>query len=138
MRISDWSSDVCSSDLSSPPQEFAERSIGLRLARRVEEADSIEMIRDRAFIIGIAHRYGLAPVVMELVRLDMVGGSLATRDGLAEGGGLQDRGESAPAADTLAQIWRCWRRSEEHTSELQSLMRISYDVFSLKKKNENK
>src|SRR3546814_10836263 len=95
---------------SSPPQEVAERSIGLRLARRVEEADSIEMIRDRAFIIGIAHRYGLAPVVMELVRLDMVGGSLATRDGLAEGGGLQDRGESAPAADTLAQIWRCWRR----------------------------
>src|SRR3546814_18539673 len=83
MRISDWSSDVCSSDL----------SIGLRLARRVKEADSIEMIRDRAFIIGIAHRYGLAPVVMELVRLDMVGGSLATREGLAEGGGLQDRGE---------------------------------------------
>src|SRR3546814_3228447 len=95
---------------SSPPQGFAERSIGLRLARRVEEADSIEMIRDRAFIIGIAHRYGLAPVVMELVRLDMVGGSLATRDGLAEGGGLQDRGESAP-------------RSEGQTSELTSLMR---------------
>src|SRR3546814_7662590 len=98
---------------------------------------------------------------MELVRLDMVGGSLATRDGLAEGGGLQDRGESAPAADTLAQIWRCWRRclqqfrcgirimyiiypfssngrrSGEHTSELQSLMRISYAVFCLKKKNNN-
>src|SRR3546814_7190358 len=31
----------------------------------------------------------------------------------------------------------CWiRRSEEHTSELQSLMRISYAVFSLKKKNQ--
>src|SRR3546814_8961217 len=29
-------------------------------------------------------------------------------------------------------------RSEEHTSELQSLMRISYDVFCLKKKNKNK
>src|SRR3546814_9659560 len=28
-----------------------------------------------------------------------------------------------------------WMRSEEHTSELQSLMRISYDVFCLKKKN---
>src|SRR3546814_2272766 len=64
---------------SSPPQEFAERSIGLRLARRVEEADSIEMIRDRAFIIGIAHRYGLAPVVMELVRLAMVGDRKSTR-----------------------------------------------------------
>src|SRR3546814_9128196 len=36
--------------------------------------------------------------------------------------------------------WRVtigWRRSEEHTSELQSLMRISYAVFCLKKKNKN-
>src|SRR3546814_4391863 len=33
----------------------------------------------------------------------------------------------------------CWRRrSEEHTSELQSLMRISYAVFCLKKKHKNK
>src|SRR3546814_4479818 len=31
-----------------------------------------------------------------------------------------------------------WRRSEEHTSELQSLMRISYAVFCLKKKNKKK
>src|SRR3546814_9678707 len=31
-----------------------------------------------------------------------------------------------------------WRRSEEHTSELQSLMRISYAVFCLKKKNNTK
>src|SRR3546814_6252489 len=31
---------------------------------------------------------------------------------------------------------RRWRRSEEHTSELQSLMRISYAVFCLKKKNK--
>src|SRR3546814_5251182 len=30
----------------------------------------------------------------------------------------------------------CWERSEEHTSELQSLMRISYAVFCLKKKNK--
>src|SRR3546814_8057294 len=33
---------------------------------------------------------------------------------------------------------RADRRSEEHTSELQSLMRISYDVFCLKKKKQNK
>src|SRR3546814_3555102 len=31
---------------------------------------------------------------------------------------------------------RLWHRSEEHTSELQSLMRISYAVFCLKKKNK--
>src|SRR3546814_3800728 len=32
---------------------------------------------------------------------------------------------------------RLWRRSEEHTSELQSLMRISYAVFCWKKKKSN-
>src|SRR3546814_3273182 len=42
------------------------------------------------------------------------------------GRGPTERGESAPGART---------RSEEHTSELQSLMRISYAVFCLKKKN---
>src|SRR3546814_10343620 len=42
-----------------------------------------------------------------------------------------DTGHDADqAADAVA-------RSEEHTSELQSLMRISYDVFCLKKKNKN-
>src|SRR3546814_9751196 len=40
------------------------------------------------------------------------------------------RGECPPAS-----AWR--RRSEEHTSELQSLMRISYAVFCLKKKKNN-
>src|SRR3546814_2702690 len=33
-----------------------------------------------------------------------------------------------------AMLWEAWDRSEEHTSELQSLMRISYAVFCLKKK----
>src|SRR3546814_1103355 len=42
------------------------------------------------------------------------------------GGRLQPRGDAMG------------RRSEEHTSELQSLMRISYAVFCLKKKNNNK
>src|SRR3546814_4145384 len=37
----------------------------------------------------------------------------------------------------IAQLLRSDRRSEEHTSELQSLMRISYAVFCLKKKNTN-
>src|SRR3546814_2788552 len=37
----------------------------------------------------------------------------------------------------LFEPWICEWRSEEHTSELQSLMRISYAVFCLKKKNHN-
>src|SRR3546814_3178572 len=38
-------------------------------------------------------------------------------------------------ASWKARLWQCWR-SEEHTSELQSLMRISYAVFCLKKKKK--
>src|SRR3546814_7066028 len=38
----------------------------------------------------------------------------------------------------LQRRWGCLRRSEEHTSELQSLMRISYAVFCLKKKKKNR
>src|SRR3546814_6031486 len=39
--------------------------------------------------------------------------------------------------DTPAEALDLFPRSEEHTSELQSLMRISYAVFCLKKKNNN-
>src|SRR3546814_3780871 len=38
----------------------------------------------------------------------------------------------------LTLVWTCLTRSEEHTSELQSLMRISYAVFCLKKKNKRR
>src|SRR3546814_6376415 len=40
--------------------------------------------------------------------------------------------------DSLSRVHSRWVRSEEHTSELQSLMRISYAVFCLKKKNTSK
>src|SRR3546814_7364434 len=48
---------------------------------------------------------------------------------------------TSPGTGSLATTPRCeaaGNRSEEHTSELQSLMRISYAVFCLKKKNKNK
>src|SRR3546814_1339008 len=45
---------------------------------------------------------------------------------------------SSYAALALPQLLERAGRSEEHTSELQSLMRISYAVFCLKKKNNNK
>src|SRR3546814_979802 len=49
--------------------------------------------------------------------------------------GRQDRRGSA--GGTPARPWTGRARSEEHTSELQSLMRISYAVFCLKKKNKH-
>src|SRR3546814_9227329 len=44
---------------------------------------------------------------------------------------------SAPGWSDVQQILATTERSEEHTSELQSLMRISYAVFCLKKKRQN-
>src|SRR3546814_3012290 len=61
--------------------------------------------------------------------------------GLGDGGEVLDLGRSDCAAqvgcDVLVASHRRDTRSEEHTSELQSLMRISYAVFCLKKKKTN-
>src|SRR3546814_9771107 len=55
-------------------------------------------------------------------------------------GGKEDADRAAPgfAAQPRHQVAAHRRRSEEHTSELQSLMRISYAVFCLKKKTKTK
>src|SRR3546814_5514712 len=94
MRISDWSSDVCSSDLMAI----------LRAVRSLDLPDwavGAGAIRNRVW----DRMYALPD------------GPLADIDVLFFN-----------AADTTS------ARSEEHTSELQSLMRISYAVFCLKKK----
>src|SRR3546814_7347988 len=92
LRISDWSSDVCSSDL-------ADDGLLTRMGKLRREA--------------IAERYGA------LVEAMYEGRSQVS---------LEPGPDHAPGAADAA-------RSEEHTSELQSLMRISYAVFCLKKKN---
>src|SRR3546814_3295907 len=100
MRISDWSSDVCSSDLEIGFQREFRAGIGLW----------------RAAAAGVgcaqAHPGGLD-----------AGDMLRTLK--SERGGEPDE-------------FHAFLRSEEHTSELQSLMRISYAVFCLKKKNIKK
>src|SRR3546814_6025737 len=115
MRISDWSSDVCSSDLFSQTAGNwfkAGPGPGLR--------------KTRIFCCPPGHN----------------GGSKMTDD-LTRGYEDQDANvtESAEtvASETGAQATQpgtpmAGARSEEHTSELQSLMRISYAVFCLKKK----
>src|SRR3546814_1840326 len=129
MRISDWSSDVCSSDLRRARRR---RRGGERRARRALYA------RRRR------HPARDADVVEHLVgrgrRRADVG---ARRAGL--GGGLVERKAALarvarPDADTRHADERAllFLRSEEHTSDLQSLMRISYAVFCLKKKKTNK
>src|SRR3546814_6763411 len=118
MRISDWSSDVCSSDLSRRC-DLAAR-IGRRFRRQGGDA-----------------RRGRA--LFERSRL-LQGRARAARQGdtrAGEGG----REQMAVAPGLFADLYprrahrrrRESRRSEEHTSELQSLMRSSYAVFCLKK-----
>src|SRR3546814_5071051 len=107
MRISDWSSDVCSSDL----LVFAQQRLhsgDLAAKADPREAQALEVLeRDR---LALHHLAGRDP-----------------RDASLE----QDRIEARArrAVDRTG-------RSEEHTSEFQSLMRISYAVFCLQKKNE--
>src|SRR3546814_6094944 len=97
MRISDWSSDVCSSDL-----------VAAHHPRCVHRA--------RAFR-GISQVAGLGPE--------------HPLDATEKAGGAWDISDRARRRQCLEPSLS---RSEEHTSELQSLMRISYAVFCLKKK----
>src|SRR3546814_7541292 len=120
MRISDWSSDVCSSDL--------ERDdMGLPLACKRGERS----MKRLAIYCGSATPGD--PRYIELAR--EVGRTLAERGiGVVYGGGrLGLMGAIADSAlDAGGEVIGVIR-SEEHTSELQSLMRISYAVFCLKK-----
>src|SRR3546814_2765028 len=105
MRISDWSSDVCCSDL----QE--DGSGNLCLAVRKSWLDEA----------------GGDPIAL----LRALGGALPH---LGERLAHADWSHTVDAIGHVPYGWRAAERSEEHTSELQSLMRISYAVFCLKKK----
>src|SRR3546814_3110192 len=98
MRISDWSSDVCSSDLVGP---------------RIEHTGDVARPRMRLAVIG-------EPEAAMRIEDDVVGATQRRAGGL----GVERLDRTAGDIDA---------RSEEHTSELQSLMRISYAVFCLKK-----
>src|SRR3546814_7604678 len=115
MRISDWSSDVCSSDL------------GTTLTEQIIAMHSR------------AHGCGELPDLPLIVKTLGARWPDIARDlepGLLEREAaryLQAASRHA-AADVLRLVDKTPLRSEEHTSELQSLMRISYAVFCLKKK----
>src|SRR3546814_3814881 len=136
MRISDWSSDVCSSDLR------AEGGAGQVVHHLVE----VGVGHDDAVILGPAHRlYPLAvrdAAVVDIMRNVRRADEADRADvGMVENrvdhflvavDDLQNAFGKAGLQHQFAQPHR--NRSEEHTSELQSLMRISYAVFCLKKK----
>src|SRR3546814_8354498 len=108
MRISDWSSDVCSSDL-----------LRSYLASRHPDGGMADM--DEQDFADMVEQTPVDSYMIEYREPAADGGK-----GRLVGCCLTDR-----QGDGLSIIYR----SEEHTSELQSLMRISYAVFCLKKKN---
>src|SRR3546814_3074156 len=107
MRISDWSSDVCSSDL------LVAVSLGtIFLSLIFFLVPALTFWRS-----NLLYAMGIAAVAMIALRILLgktLGSQVFKRRIVVLGAGA--------------------RRSEEHTSELQSLMRISYAVFFLKKK----
>src|SRR3546814_9748370 len=120
MRICDWSSDVCSSDLRTRPAggDPAAGPRGVVQRRRRRPGDTLACRRR-----GGADR--------------MAGTADRLRPADRRVAGVAERGREHPAvaAPARAAGLGAGGRSEEHTSELQSLMRISYAVFCLKKKN---
>src|SRR3546814_4907396 len=119
MRISDWSSDVCSSDLF----EQREHHFGIVdvLARMLSDELGRGCDRLRAVDDGQAANLELLDAVSIGLRLDQVADCRNAVVEIEEAGGVVMQS----GLDRL--------RSEEHTSELQSLMRNSYAVFCLKK-----
>src|SRR3546814_3063458 len=117
MRISDWSSDVCSSGHGGKEGQ-AERSIqgGAFSQGTAEVAD--------LFLQGLLARVIVLELNLSLGR--------HWAEALAVSAAVKNAIQIIATRNMLAAeiIWEvCARRSEEHTSELQSLMRISYDVF---------
>src|SRR3546814_3089247 len=101
MRISDWSSDVCSSDLDDKPQ--------------------VPTCVVNAAVYNASGK-------LRDISLDEISDVLANDDDSFVWVGVYEPEDAV--LDKLQE-----ERSEEHTAELQSLMRISYAVFCLKKKN---
>src|SRR3546814_7839661 len=106
MRISDWSSDVCSSDLPLPSATARRPATCWTGPRRLTRKT-----RDCSRLTGAG----------------------------TTGSGVLPKPATASRwpGSSIRRGWRTTSRSEEHTSELQSLMRISYAVFCLKKKTNN-
>src|SRR3546814_7033388 len=115
MRISDWSSDVCSSDLRGLQLGGGHRRDIVRPDRRPDDPRRIGRRLTPLDRIDITHAVDHAP----------------------DRGVFAVKFQHRLKHDEELAVRAVLTRSEEHTSELQSLMRISYAVFCLKKKKKN-
>src|SRR3546814_8357473 len=127
MRLSDWSSDFCSSALAEHVQRVALHPLDqFRAFQTLRDSGLGEEEIAARFFVGpgvVKQRLKLASVSPKL--LDLYAEDDMTLEQLMAFTVTNDH-------DRQEQV----KRSEEHTSELQSLMRISYAVFCLKKKTK--
>src|SRR3546814_7810426 len=133
MRISDWSSDVCSSDLCDDGSDASSRADSHLLHHRLERW---RLYSQHAASDAAGFDYFRFHVMD--CRDNAQFGSSRFWVGCPRPSSKKRREESQrplPARTGVSTRNRCsFRRSEEHTSELQSLMRTSYAVLCLKKK----
>src|SRR3546814_1446779 len=131
MRISDWSSDVCSSDLHG-------RGFGIEKATRFRKRKAFLIPRFHRIRIGREPRLGMGDQLSS--RNDLIHNlQLQGLSRLHRTATEQQVKRSLHACDTEKPLRSAGaRRSEEHTSELQSLMRSQYAVLCLKKKQKDK
>src|SRR3546814_5280034 len=124
MRISDWSSDVCSSDLDGVRHLSRARggSLAGEAAAEIIDGNGNPGLRSRA----------------SSKRAAVVPDSGQRRHRRHRADDSTHAALMRPGAQPTSRSTTILpKRSEEHTSELQSLMRISYAVFCLKKKTKN-
>src|SRR3546814_1342389 len=135
MRISDWSSDVCSSDLVGILLGFQPGKHGAVGTSTTKLRDDVGVEKEHLQCFGNAALTGTPgrnrKVAAFTIRKEQLlkRGARALLNSMPFGRRHEHRRFDTSLGDHL--------RSEEHTSELQSLMRISYAVFCLKKKKKN-
>src|SRR3546814_2414392 len=135
MRISDWSSDVCSSDLGKTPWNVAcDIALPCATQNELNGEDARSLVANGCIAVseGANMPCDLDAVhVFKDARIMYAPGKAANAGGVAVSGleMSQNSSRRSLSEPELQQM-----RSEEPTSELQSLMRISYAVFYLKKK----
>src|SRR3546814_4244604 len=133
MRISDWSSDVCSSDLKTWTFKLRD-GLTFHDGAPVTAEDCVASLRRWGARDGMGQQ--LMNVTETMTAVDER--TFEMKLGVAYGLVLESIGKISSNVPFIMPKRVAendpFERSEEHTSELQSLMRISYDVFCLKKK----
>src|SRR3546814_7360385 len=136
MRISDWSSDVCSSDLK---ECMAVKHFPVFPYFPPSQLNTLKRsTKTLSYRPGSAPHHALCGEISSASTFQPILDVTCERVRILAGGAARLAATHFAAVGARQRFIPTEQRSEEHTSELQSLMRISYAVFCLKNKNSNK